>query len=231
MTAQEFTLNSEHCKSIRTLLREAAEKQIKAEELLQTAGDKYENVLVIMKESGVPWGLVTRTIQTQVFTDWPVKDSGLPRGYQDLMTEGYKPALYLNRFIAWRDKYYRAPQAGETFGMKKEAAERPPKMADLTPEQKQERRIEESKKNTERRISAPHVINRDLVRHAFHELYTFAEVLGNKEAQKHLLNAFKAFGKLFEGETLGTLKEVVQTPAGEMVVQPEPPTQQVANLH
>lgn len=138
------------------------------------------------------------------------------------MEKGYKPAIYFNRFKAYRDGKYNAPKKGthETWGTLKSAAPKPPKMEDLPPEERAKVRIQKEERATETRISRAHVISEELVRHSLMEIFTFALATSNKKAQDAVKACFEAFGFAKEGVTVGPLKEIVKTPKGEYLIPP-----------
>lgn len=215
MTADKVKLeiNPTNVTSIRTLLSEANNIENEAANLLLTAGERYENVLLILKESLVPWNKVVLSLQTLVFKEWPMKETGRPLGIQAAMDQAFPQATWVNRFNAYRVAKY------TDYGVLK-VIERPPKMVDLTPEQRQKKRIETAKENTKKRISMPHVISRDLIKHDLFEIFTFAMKTGNDSA---LTLCKQLYASLGFTESITELNEIVETPTGDLQLPTEKP--------
>lgn len=202
--AEKVELTGKQKQSVRKLLESA-------NLLHQKISDKYDNVLIIMKEAGVPWGAVTEYLQDS-FTDWPVDEaSGKYRGVKALLREKdettgeveYEPAVWVNRFNVYRNKF-------EDYDKPKIVEARKP-LSEMTPEERGEYRLNLMKQETERRLTKAHAVTPELLIHNLQELLTYAEVVKDTKVEKAVVSLFKLLKA--EEKDIRPLTEIVVLPA------------------
>jgi hypothetical protein len=200
------------------LLKAANGQEEKIMLLRQKVGELYENILVIFKEADIPWGQMTREIQLG-FGNWPKTEKGEFIGTKALLEDKdeqgrvkYEPAVWLNRFNVYRNRY-------TSYGKTREAPPARVPIASLPPEQRAEARVKESVKETEKRISTAHAVNFELVVQALRELLTFSRQTGNKQAEAPIMAVAKAFG--IAPDAIFELKSVVIPKEGKPIIPPE----------
>jgi len=217
--AEHKHLTSKQLAGCISLLRAANTAEAKIEGIRQKIGETYENIILIMKQADIPWTMMTAELQAG-FGDWPTDEKGVKIGLKALLRDKdengrtkYEPAVWLNRFMVYRNRYV-------GYDKLRTAPAPPVKISEITdPEERKAVRIEQAEKETEKRISTAHAINMPLVVQALRELMTFAHRTHNRAAEGNIKALAKNFG--ISEDAVFELNSVVIPPKGDVYIPEE----------